>query len=105
MADFAHSATYQEHVGVTDNRGTADKTSLKRKTPKCARCNRSLLSRFNVAFRSMHEPGRSDHYQFAGENLASGLNIDARTNSPAVRDLYDSVEGFIEDSMIYRKVD
>ncbi len=31
VADFAHSATYQEHVGVTDNGGTADKPSLKRK--------------------------------------------------------------------------
>ena len=27
--DFAHSATYQEHVRATDNGGTADKPSLK----------------------------------------------------------------------------
>ena len=31
MADFTHSATYQEYVGVADNGGTPDKPCLKRK--------------------------------------------------------------------------
>ncbi len=36
--------------------------------------------------------------------MTSGPNVNARTDSQAVRDLYNCVEGFTEDSMIFRNV-
>ena len=38
------------------------------------------------------------------KTMTSGPNVDARTDSQAVRDLYNSVESFIENSMIFRRV-